>query len=39
MKLKILACSLALTGYGTYAIGETFAPEEVVVTAPKKYSD
>lgn len=36
MKLKILACSLALTGYGTCVMGETLALEEVVVTAQKR---
>ena len=39
MKLKTLACSPALTGYGTCAIGETFVLEEVVVVAQEKYSD
>lgn len=33
MKLKILACYLALIGYGTCAIGETLALAEVGVAA------
>ena len=36
MKLKILACSLGLTGYGTCVIGETLALEEIVVKAQDK---